>query len=300
MEEALATYNQDFNKSIAEVRPEQMLAIRHLLKSDVLLVLPTGYGKSLVYELLPYMVSSMCHQKALIVAVIPLNAIIDQELKSMGSKGVHLCKETLDTRKERITCGEYTYILGHPEDILLPESLVCLTSAMVHYDRVFVIVDEAHCIVEWGESFRPEFTHIANLRPSFPDLTMLAMTATASPSAQNEIVQKLAMRKPKILNETPVLNRNVKLSVCRRISSTGGQHTAEASFDCVFKPILAELYSKGSNFPTTIVYCHLKWCGYGYQLAQRMLQDRFWQGEPSVDNCVVVQYHSPQPSQVRN
>jgi superfamily II DNA helicase RecQ len=65
MDEALAKYNTDFKKSIAEIKPHRLDAIEKLLKSDVLCVLPTGYGKSLIYECVPY----MCPERALVVVV---------------------------------------------------------------------------------------------------------------------------------------------------------------------------------------------------------------------------------------
>jgi superfamily II DNA helicase RecQ len=141
----------------------------------------------------------------------------------MGRFGVHITRQSLDDPvvKTKLITGDFKYVFGHPEDILPPEALECLSNAMAHFDNMCVVVDGAHCIVEWGANFRPYNRLIANLRTTSPHLHMIAMIATASPTAQKYIIKLLAMRKPAILNCTPVLNKNVKLVVRRRISSTG-------------------------------------------------------------------------------
>ena len=73
------------------------------------------------------------------------------------------------------------------------------------------------------------------------------------------------------MNTTPVLNENVNLFVRPRIASVGGDNSVQEAYNFVFKPLLLQLYSSPAEFPLTIVYCKLQWCGYGVELAQRLL-----------------------------
>jgi hypothetical protein len=125
---------------------------------------------------------------------------------------------------------------------------------------------------------------------------MLAITATASKISQREIASLLGMRDYIQLNTTPVLNDNIKLNVVERIPCTGGSYSVQEAFNFVFKPLLLHLYYEEDDFPLTIVYCKLQWCGYGVELAQRLLGPVFTSGH--ADSPRVVQYHAQQPHDV--
>jgi ATP-dependent DNA helicase RecQ len=80
-------------------------------------------------------------------------------------------------------------------------------------DVTYVVVDEAHCILDWGEDFRPEFRHIVELRPHISNIRMLAVTATASHSSEKAIAFSLGMREFQQISSLPAINANVMLSV---------------------------------------------------------------------------------------
>lgn len=131
-----------------------------------------------------------------------------------------------------------------------------------------IIVDEAHCVVQWGRDFRPDFQQLAKLRSIFPSAHFITMTATATISMQKEISKVLCMKKYRTIS-TNVDRKNVKVVVSKRLPSTGGKHTPEDAFDKVMGPFIDQFYENIDHYPRTIVYTKLKWCGYGYSLAKR-------------------------------
>ena len=156
----------------------------------------------------------------------------------------------------------------------------------------FIFVDECHCCVQWSENFRPKYKDIDHLRSLFPSAKIIALTATASLKMQQEIQRVLNMKAPVIISahsDRP----NIKYSVCARPPHTGKGRGIEESFTSVFLPYVQELKSKRMNFPKTVVYCGLKWCGFGNELGVTILSD----GQASrVDE--VAQFHAPLSSKV--
>jgi superfamily II DNA helicase RecQ len=150
---------------------------------DVIVNLPTGYGKSFIYDILPY-----CSDKLnpIVVIVCPLNAIIEEVLIRHGAAAF---KPTRDNLTPNVN---FKFLIGHPEVLL--DKNVC--DWMKQWsDRVeWIIVDEAHCVSSWGCSFRPEYQHLGKLRAIFPFANVIAMTATATKKAQQDLCHFLALR----------------------------------------------------------------------------------------------------------
>ena len=104
---------------------------------------------------------------------------------------------------------------------------------------VFIVIDKSHCVLDWGEDFRPDFRLLCNLRSYFIKIMhMLAVTATAQ--SQKEIAKLLGMRSFVAINTTPVLNENVNLFVRPRIASVGGDNSVQETYNFVFKPLLLQ------------------------------------------------------------
>ena len=159
-----------------------------------------------------------------------------------------------------------------------------------------IMVDEAHCVVQWGEGFRKAYREIYNLTAIFmkSSPTVVAVTATASPMMQKEILRILDIEDAAtIVGETD--RSNIKLSVSRRQSHTGRERTAESSYTAVFMPLIKELKTLKDFYPKTVVYTSLKWCGFGNELGVRYLSDGRVEstGVPSIS-----QYHAPLSSEV--
>ena len=200
--------------------PKQVQALKKSVCCDTLVVLPTGYGKSLIFQALPYtQVPS-----STVIVVSPLNAIImeqerklkecihingqiiDALLNPLESQLGPLTEEAMEmkTKIEKFKRGKFLYIIGHPEH-LLNTAVKSVLSSKSWKDKVsHIVVDEAHCILSWGKSqFRPSFLQLKSLRAWHPKAKLLAMTATASVQSQKEIMKALVMEKAAIISVAP-------------------------------------------------------------------------------------------------
>jgi hypothetical protein len=289
---AVTSHNKRFGTTIGYLKSKQIECLRALRNSDVMAVLPTGYGKSLIFELLPLYMQCVCSLSILVIILMPLNVIIEQEVLKLGTHALHVTVDCAINADRR-----HRYFIGHPEDILIRVS--DLSKVAKQFEKTFIVVDEAHCVLEWGEDFRPDFKIIADLRVHLPSSTFLACTATASKEAQKDIALRLGMNNPVFIRNIPIINSNVCLLLSKRLPSTGGHNSAKDAYNHVYKPLLLELFALGWNFPLTIVYCKLQWCAYGVELSRRLLGPLFTLGggEAHEQYCV-AQYHAQQPREV--
>lgn len=176
-------------------RPLQEAIIRDALEGrDVFALLPTGGGKSLCFQL-PALV-----RPGLTVVVSPLIALMKDQvdaLKAMGAPATFL-NSSLDSAESRsrlrgLHNGDYRLLYVAPERLLLPGFLEDARRWGIHQ----VAIDEAHCISEWGHDFRPEYRQIVQLRSTFPDVPMMALTATATGRVRDDIIRLLGLREPR-------------------------------------------------------------------------------------------------------
>ncbi len=191
-------------------RPHQReIAESFLAGRDTLAVLPTGAGKSLCYQL-PAVVRS-----GLTVVVSPLIALMKDQVDQLEASGVaatflNSSLETAEARQRfaKLYAGEYRLLYVAPERLMLPDFL----SKLGEWGMQALAVDEAHCISEWGHDFRPEYRRLREVREAFPELPLLALTATATPRVQEDIRAQLELRDPKIFTASfnrPNLNYRV-------------------------------------------------------------------------------------------
>lgn len=152
-------------------------------------------------------------------------------------------------------------------------------------------------MLEWGNDFRPDFRLIAELRTYFENVKFLALTATASRDAQSAIAKHLEMKNFTSINSTPALNPNISVFLSKRIPSTGGDNSVKGAYDFVFKPLFLKLLQLKERFPLTLVYTKLQWCGYGVELASRLVPSNVLEPNTGSDLPSVVQYHAQQPKE---
>lgn len=286
---ALASYNLSLNTELNYLRPKQLQCLREVVQKDLIAVLPTGYGKSLVYELLPFYCKFVKNISCTVIVIVPLNSILQQEVEKLGDSIVHVKQDiTLLPKKQ--------FYIGHPEDIL--NSASTIFQATRNVQDTFIVVDEAHCVLEWGDDFRPDFRLIAELRMYFKNVKFLALTATASRDAQSAIAKHLEIKNFTSINSTPALNPNISVFLSKRIPSTGGDNSVKGAYDFVFKPLFLELLQLKERFPLTLVYTKLQWCGYGVELASRLVPSNVLEPNTGSDLPSVVQYHAQQPKEV--
>ena len=166
---------------------------------DSLLVLPTGGGKSLCYQL-PALLG-----EGLAVVVSPLISLMKDQVDSLTQRGVAAAvyNSSLDADERRAVrdaaaAGRLRLLYLAPERLDAEAGggfLELLGRAGVAY----FAIDEAHCISQWGHAFRPDYRRLAALRERFPEASMHAYTATATPRVRRDIVEQLALREPEVL-----------------------------------------------------------------------------------------------------
>ncbi|HSP16624.1 MAG TPA: DNA helicase RecQ [Thermoanaerobaculia bacterium] len=181
----------------ASLRPLQEKAIEAALaRRDSLVVMPTGGGKSLCYQL-PALLT-----EELTVVVSPLISLMKDQVDTLRELGVdahHVNSTTSAGDKRELVrlarAGRLRLLFVSPERLAAERFQDFLASLDV---RTFAI-DEAHCISHWGHDFRPEYRQLGELRERFPNATLHAYTATATPSVRNDIAAQLRLKDPVIL-----------------------------------------------------------------------------------------------------
>jgi ATP-dependent DNA helicase RecQ len=177
-----------------EFRPKQESVIRSLLAShDTCVVMPTGGGKSLCYQL-PAVISGKTA-----VVVSPLIALMQDQAAQLAQMGIPAAvinsHQTSAERRqvmEKAAQGEYRLLYLSPERLAAGNTFSWLSKIPIG----FFAVDEAHCISEWGHEFRTDYRLLSRLRTSFPQLPIAAFTASATRQVRHDILKQLQMREP--------------------------------------------------------------------------------------------------------
>jgi ATP-dependent DNA helicase RecQ len=182
------------------LRPGQEDAVRAIMdKIDTLVVQPTGSGKSAIYQIAGLLIDGATVIVSPLIALQKdqVDSIQDQDGNSADALAVNSQAPAAELRErlERVEQGKVEYIFLAPEQLRKQETIDGLKSAGVS----LFVVDEAHCVSEWGHDFRPDYLRLGHVIEEIGHPTVLAMTATASPRVREEIVQRLKMRKPRVL-----------------------------------------------------------------------------------------------------
>jgi ATP-dependent DNA helicase RecQ len=190
----LDTLNRTFG--YREFRPLQRQIIEATLEGrDVLALLPTGGGKSLCFQL-PALV-----RNGLTVVVSPLIALMKDQVDQLQTAGVAatFLNSTLEVgearaRLRRLHQREYCLLYAAPERLMLDDWRDNLRA----WNVKALVIDEAHCISEWGHDFRPEYRQLGELRALLPEVPILALTATATPGVRTDISSHLNLTDPAV------------------------------------------------------------------------------------------------------
>ncbi len=197
----------------SEFRPGQEEAIRSVLNGeDTLAILPTGAGKSLIYQL-----PAAIQKDKLTLVISPLIALMKDQTESLLAKGIPaaFCNSTQD-EVEQMTIlaksvkGEIRVLLVSPERALSNGFLRIFREL----NLFALVVDEAHCVSQWGHDFRPEYRqiHVLRERHPRPHFPILALTATATTKVQSDVQAALGMKSPNVVLST-FYRPNLKFSV---------------------------------------------------------------------------------------
>ncbi|MEP4787535.1 MAG: RecQ family ATP-dependent DNA helicase [Gilvibacter sp.] len=175
-------------------KPKQEQIISAVLTGqDVLAILPTGGGKSVCYQIPALAKQGLC------IVVTPLVALMKDQVAALNAKGIKAMAITggipfneLDTLLDNCIYGNYSFLYLSPER--LQQELV--QSRIKQMRPVLIAIDEAHCISQWGNDFRPAYTKISLLRELHPEVPFIAVTATATTKVSEDIASSLKLTAP--------------------------------------------------------------------------------------------------------
>ncbi len=174
--------------------------IEHVARGgDALVLMPTGGGKSLCYQI-PALLRPGCA-----VVVSPLIALMQDQVDALTQLGVKAAclNSTLDWREaqaveQAIFSGQLDLVYIAPERLLLDRTLAMLDALSEAGKLALFAIDEAHCVSQWGHDFRPEYLQLSALHERYPNVPRIALTATADQATRNEILQRLGLGEARV------------------------------------------------------------------------------------------------------
>ncbi|MBI2473076.1 DNA helicase RecQ [Candidatus Uhrbacteria bacterium] len=177
-------------------RPYQQEIIDTVLKGeDVLVLLPTGGGKSLCYQL-PALI-----REGITLVISPLIALMKDQVDALNANGIpasylnsSLSAQEIQTVQQQALSGKLKLLYLAPERL----GILGFDSFLLQLNVRLIAIDEAHCVSEWGHDFRPDYRRLVQLRTLFPTVNMIALTATATTRVRQDIVRYLQMPQPRV------------------------------------------------------------------------------------------------------
>ncbi len=195
-------------------RPLQEEAIRAITdRRDLLMILPTGGGKSLSFQLPTLMMEGTT------VVISPLIALMQDQVQALNAQQMRAAMLSSAQRNEEnnavitaLLSGTLEFLYISPERLNTPKMLQILHQIRIN----FFVIDEAHCISEWGHEFRDDYRALSQLKQNFPGVNIAAFTATATLHVRDDIVRLLQLERP-VLLQGSIYRPNLNITVSQRI-----------------------------------------------------------------------------------
>ena len=173
----------------SDFRDGQKEIIENIIKNNnSLAIMPTGAGKSLCYQI-PAIVSD---KKTVVIS--PLIALIDDQVSALSQLGVNVSKLHSNQSEEERKKSWNDYKIGKSKIIYIsPERLMTeyIIESLKSIDIGLFVIDEIHCVSKWGQSFRPDYEELSQLKSLFPNSTIAGFTATADKTTRLDILKKI-------------------------------------------------------------------------------------------------------------
>ncbi|XP_033724737.1 mediator of RNA polymerase II transcription subunit 34-like [Pecten maximus] len=293
---------------------------------DCIAVLPTGYGKSLIFQLLPFFMQKKHGMESPMITLVvtPLNSIMEDQVMSLqrvgiqacfldydGKKGTRYTFDTHDSGDEEaegedqdqddtvvakdvdindVMKGKYQLVYAHPETLTKSKRVASMLRSKTYQDRTgAIVIDEVHMVTEWGEGFRPAFKELGELTCILPHVAHLALTATSTDLRISTLCGILMYKDPAVVKMNPD-RPNIYLCVQSRLPN----NRKYEKYDEILKPVITELKQKLEKFPLTIMYVEsLEALGYFYRFSSHHLGENQYSpvGSASPENRIIAQYH---------
>ncbi|MDR2962393.1 MAG: RecQ family ATP-dependent DNA helicase [Bacteroidales bacterium] len=186
--------------NFAKFRPLQQEIIESVCAGrDTLALMPTGGGKSITFQVAALSKEGIC------IVITPLIALMKDQVDNLKNKGIKalaiysgLSAREIDIALDNCIYGGVKFLYVSPERLQTP----LFVERVQRMNLCLIAVDEAHCISQWGYDFRPSYMHIPELRTLFPEVPILALTATATPQVALDIQNKLEFRAHNVLSKS--------------------------------------------------------------------------------------------------
>lgn len=178
-------------------RGPQEEVIRHVLAGGhALVIMPTGMGKSLCFQIPALMTAATPDDASLTLVISPLIALMKDQVDGLRRRGIDasfvnssLTRQERERRYAAVAAGQHALLYVTPERFRKPEFCEVIGKRNI----TLLAVDEAHCISEWGHDFRPDYTRLAEIRDLLGNPSTIALTATATPDVQTDIIRQLGL-----------------------------------------------------------------------------------------------------------
>jgi len=177
----------------SQFRHQQQAIVEHVIGGqDALVLMPTGGGKSLCYQI------PALAREGLAIVVSPLIALMQDQVEALQQLGVNaaflnssLSAEDNSRITRQVLAGEIKLLYVAPERLMVGSFLSLLDEVQQHVGLALFAIDEAHCVSQWGHDFRPEYRQLTVLHNRFPEVPRIALTATADAPTRAEIISQL-------------------------------------------------------------------------------------------------------------